>query len=89
MRHELLGKFGIESEATEMMRYVAKRGKLGTGPVTRICIFTPAMLTAAELAACTYDKLMALDKGLLFTGHILERIEFSSADSVILYDRRT
>jgi hypothetical protein len=47
------------------------------------------MLTAAELAACTYDKLMALDKGLLFTGHILERIEFSSADSVILYDRRT
>lgn len=88
LRIELLRTFGVESDDSDMMRYVSKRGKLGSGPVTRVCIFNPAMLSAPELAACSYDKMMTLNKGLLFTGHILERIEFSSADSVILYDRR-
>ena len=89
LRLKLMRTFEIQSEDSDMMRYVSKRGRLGSGPVTRICIFNPAMLSGPELAKCSYENLMSLGKGLLFTGHILESIEFSSADSVFLYDRRT
>ncbi|MCE2457717.1 MAG: hypothetical protein J4G14_07855 [Dehalococcoidia bacterium] len=88
LQHALLMKFGVQAGDSFDMRYVSKRGRLGSGPVTRVCIFNPTLLSAPELAKCTYENLMDLGKGLLFTGHILESIEFSSADSVILYDRR-
>ena len=88
LQYALLTNFEVESKDSDTMRYVSKRGRLGSGPVTRVCIFNPTLLSAPELAKCTYDNLMELGKGLLFTGHILNGIEFSSADSVILYDHR-
>ena len=36
------------------MRYVAIRGRLGTGQVNRVFIFNPAMLSHLELASASY-----------------------------------
>ncbi len=81
--------FGIESADTDLMRFVNKRGKLGGGEVNRVCIFDPGVLSGPELAACSYDNLMSQNKGLLFTGHILKGPQFSEANSIVLYDKRT
>ena len=88
MCQELLKTFGIASEDAEEMRYVAKRGRLASGQVNRVCIFNPAVLSVPELASANYERLMTLDKGLLFTGHIMKSPEFSNADLVVLHDRR-
>lgn len=88
LRRELLKTFGIESEDTAAMRYVSRRGRLGTGQVNRVCIFNPAVLSGTELAAGTYESLMALKKGLLFTGHIMKGPENSNTNVVVLYDQR-
>ena len=88
LSRELLKTFGIESEDTAAMRYVSRRGRLGTGQVNRVCIFNPAVLSGTELAAGTYESLMALKKGLLFTGHIMKGPENSNTNVVVLYDQR-
>ena len=88
LRRELLKTFGIESDDTAEMRYVSQRGRLGTGQVNRVCIFNPAVLSGTELAAGTYESLMALKKGLLFTGHIMKGPENSNTNVVVLYDQR-
>ncbi len=85
---ELLKKFGIGSEDAVAMRYVAKRGRLGSGQVNRVCIFDPAVLSTLELASANYERVMTLNKGLLFTGHIMKSPEFSNANVVVLHDRR-
>ena len=88
LSRELLKTFGIESEDTAAMRYVSRRGRLGTGQVNRVCIFNPAVLSGTELAAGSYETLMALKKGLLFTGHIMKGPENSNTNVVVLYDQR-
>ncbi len=88
LRRELLKTFGIGSEDATTMRYVAKRGKLGNHQVNRVCIFNPSVLSVLELASANYEKLMALNKGLLFTGHIMKAPEGMSASLVILHDQR-
>ena len=88
LSQELLKKFGIESEDAVAMRYVAKRGRLGSGQVNRVCIFDPAVLSAPELASANYEKVMTLNKGLLFTGHVMKSPEFTNANVVVLHDRR-
>ena len=88
LSRELLKTFGIESEDTAAMRYVSRRGRLGTGKVDRVCIFNPALLSGKELAAGTYESLMALKKGLLFTGHVMKGPEYSNTNVVVLYDQR-
>ena len=85
---ELSKTFGVASQDAEQMRYVSKRGRLGTGHVNRVFIFNPAVLTAAELASATFDSLTALNKGLLFNGHIMKGHEASKGNLVVLYDRR-
>ena len=87
LHRELLKTFGIGSEDAEGMRYVAKRGKLGNGRVNRVCIFNPTVLSGPELASASYEKLMTLKKGLLFTGHVTEGTEFASR-MVFLSDQR-
>ena len=54
LRRELLNKFSIASGDAAAMRYVAKRGRLGTGQVNRVFIFNPAMLSHLELASASY-----------------------------------
>lgn len=88
LRRELLSTFGIASEDTAAMRYVSKRGRLGTGHVNRVYIFNPAALSAQELASASYENLTALNKGLLFTGHIMKGPETSRSNMVVLYDKR-
>ena len=88
LRRELLKTFSIQSEDAAAMRYVAKRGRLGSGQVNRVCIFNPAVLSGTELAAGTYESLMALKKGLLFTGHIMKGPDYSNMNVVVLYDQR-
>ena len=88
LRRELLKTFSVQSEDSAAMRYVAKRGRLGSGQVNRVCIFNPAVLSGTELAAGTYESLMALKKGLLFTGHIMKGPESSNMNVVVLYDQR-
>ena len=88
LSRELLKTFGIESHDAAEMRYVSKRGSLGTGQVNRVCIFNPAVLSGTELAAGTYESLMALKKGLLFTGHIMKGPENSNTSVIVLYDQR-
>ena len=39
LRGELLNKFGIPPEDAAAMRYVSKKGRLGSGHVNRVCIF--------------------------------------------------
>ena len=81
--------FDVESAAAETMRYVAKRGRFAAGRVNRVCIFDPAALSGLELAACNYDSLMGLNKGLLFTGHVPKRTENTRGEGmVILCDQR-
>ena len=84
LHRELLKTFGIESEDASTMRYVAKRVRLGSGQVNRVCIFNPTILSGPELASANYEKLMTL-KGLLFTGHIIEGTQSSNA-MVVLND---
>ena len=88
LSQELLRTFGIESEDAVAMRYVAKRGRLASGQVNRVCIFDPDVLSVPELASANYERLMTSNKGLLFTGHIMKSPEFSNADVVVLHDRR-
>ena len=87
LHRELLKTFGIESEDTAAMRYVAKRVRLGSGHVNRLCIFNPTVLAGPELASANYENLMTLNKGLLFTGHIIESTASSNA-MVVLNDQR-
>ena len=87
LRRALFTMFGVESEDTETMRYVTKRGKFANGPVNRVCIFNPATLSGPELAACSYDSLISLNKGLLFTGHIFNKTDDAKAN-VVLNDMR-
>ena len=70
------------------MRYVAKRGRLGTGHVNRVFIFNPAMLSHLELASANYENVTTLKKGLLFTGHIMKGHETSKANLVVLSNQR-
>ena len=84
---ELLEKFNINSDDAAEMRYVKKRGRISSGPVNLICIFNPALLSSSELSSANYNNLMALNKGLLFTGHIIKGTDFSGA-VVILHDQR-
>ena len=88
LRRELLKTFGVESEDAAAMRYVSRRGRLGTGQVDRVCIFNPAVLSGPELASANYENLTALNKGLLFTGHIMKGPEYSNTNVVVLYDQR-
>ena len=88
LRRALYRTFGVESVESDKMRFVAQRGKLGGGPVDRVCIFDPGLLTAPELARCNYSNVMTGNKGLLFTGHILKGPQFSESNSIVLYDQR-
>ena len=85
---ELSKTFGVASQDAAEMRYVSKRGRLGTGQVNRVFIFNPAVLSAAELASASFETLTALNKGLLFTGHIMKGHEASKGNLVVLYDKR-
>ena len=87
LRSELLEKFKINADDASDMRFVNKRGKISSGPVNLVCIFNPGLLSGAELASASYEKLMALNKGLLFTGHVIKGTEYSGA-IVILHDQR-
>ena len=88
LRRELLNTFGIAAEDSAAMRYVSKRGRLGTGHVNRVYIFNPTALSDLELASANYQNLTALNKGLLFTGHIMKGHEMSKSNVVVLYDKR-
>ena len=88
LRRELHNTHGIGSEDSAAMRYVSQRGRLGTGNVNRVYIFNPAALSDVELASANYDKLTALNKGLLFTGHIMKGSETMKSNLVVLYDKR-
>lgn len=68
------------------MRYVSMRGKFGSNPVNRIC--NPSVLSAPELASANYENLMASNKGLLFTGHIMKTHKFSKERVIFLDDER-
>ena len=87
LRKELQQKFRINSDDAEEMRFVNKRGKISSGPVNLVCIFNPGLLSSAELSSANYEKVMSLNKGLLFTGHIIKGTEYSGA-VVILHDQR-
>ncbi len=86
---ELLNKFGIPPEDAAAMRYVSMEGRLGSGHVNRVCIFNPSMLSAPAMAGATYEGLMTLRKGLLFTGHIMKSPEAQTASVVLLNDQRS
>lgn len=88
LRRELHKTFKIELADSAAMRYVSKKGRLGTGNVNRVYIFNPAALSATELASANYENLKTLNKGLLFTGHIMKGHETSKGNLVVLYDRR-
>lgn len=88
LRGELLKTFGLESGDTAAMRFVSQRGRLGNEQVSRVCIFNPAALSGPELASANYSNLMTLNKGLLFTGHIMSSHQFSNENMVVLYDKR-
>ena len=88
LQYELLRTFGVGNKDAASMRYVAKRGRLGNGRVNRVCIFNPTDLSGPELASASYEKLMTLNKGLLFTGHIVEDTAFANR-MVVLHDQRT
>ena len=88
LSQELLKTFGVASQDAADMRYVSKRGRLGTGQVNRVFIFNPAVLSTAELASASFENLTALNKGLLFTGHIMKGHEASKGNLVVLYDKR-
>lgn len=89
LRQELLETFGIETEDIAAMRYVSKQGKFGGEQVNRVCIFNPSVLSGSQLASANYENLMTLNKGLLFTGHIIKAPKFSKMNVVFLYDKRT
>ncbi len=80
--------FGVGSEDAKSMLYVDKRDKHGGQRVNRVCVFSPATLTVPELAACNYDNLMDMNKGLLFTGHIFEGTNPRGTGAVVLTDQR-
>ncbi len=84
----MLNKFSIASEDAGAIRYVAKRGRLGTGHLNQVFIFDPAMLSHLELASANYEYLTTLKKGLLFTGHIMKGHETSKANLVVLSNQR-
>ena len=88
LRRELLNTFGVAAEDAAAMRYVSKRGRLGTENVNRVYIFNPTALSEGELATANYEKLTALNRGLLFTGHIMKGHETSKSNVVVLYDKR-
>jgi hypothetical protein len=88
LHQELLKTFGIKTADTADMRYVAKRGRFGSDQVNRVCIFNPSVLSIPELASASFDNLMTLNKGLLFTGHIMKAPKFSKANVIFLYDKR-
>ena len=88
LRRELFNTFGVAPGNAAQMRYVSKRGRLGTGNVNRVFIFNPAALSDTELDSANYDNLTALNKGLLFNGHIMKGPETSKENMVVLYDRR-
>ena len=56
---------------------------------SRLLHFNPSMLSAPELAGATYEGLMTLKKGLLFTGHIMKSPEAQTASVVLLNDQRS
>ncbi len=87
MTQQLFEKFDINSEDAAELRYVDKKGKISSGPVNFVCVFDPTALSADELSSANYENLMSLDKGLLFTGHIIKSTEFTGA-VVILHDQR-
>ena len=83
LRGALFTMFGVESADAEPMRYVTKSGKFANVPVNRVCIFNPATLSGPELAACSYDSLISLNKGLLFTGHIFKKTDNAKANVIL------
>ena len=89
LRGALFTMFGVESKDTAPMRYVSKSGRLGSGRVNRVCIFDPATLSGPELAGCNYESMMNLNKGLLFTGHVLAGSQNTAGEGMaFLYDQR-
>ena len=89
LHQELLKTFGIETEDTAAMRYVSKRGRFGSDQVNRVCIFNPSVLSQPQLASANYENLMTLNRGLLFTGHIMKAPKFTKMNVIFLYDKRT
>jgi hypothetical protein len=88
LRGALFTMFGIGSKDAESMLYVDKRDRLGGQRISRVCVFDPASLTVPELAAISYDNLMNLNKGLLFTGHVFEGANSRREGTIALDDRR-
>lgn len=88
LRRELLKTFEIEAEDTAAMRYAAKPGRLGNERINRVCIFSPTALSDPELASANYENLMILNKGMLFTGHMMKAPASSNAELVVLHDKR-
>ena len=64
------------------------RPRLGNEQVNRVCIFDPAALSGPELASASYESLTALNKGMLFTGHIMRPALSSNQNMVVLHDKR-
>ena len=84
----MLKTFGVASQDAAEMRYISQRGRLGAGNVSRVLIFNPDALSDLELASANFQNLTALDKGLLFNGHIMKGHESSPGNLAVLYDRR-
>ena len=87
MRRELLDKFEVNADDAAGMRYVDKSGRISSGPVKLICIFNPDRLSSLELSSANYENLMTLNKGLLFTGHVIKKTQFTGP-VVMLHDQR-
>ena len=83
LREQLLSKFGVNQEAADSMRYVTKRTKLSGHPVNLVCIFDPATVPDAELAASTYDSVMDRKESVLFTGQVFSVSYTAKSEKVV------
>lgn len=89
IRNTLLSKFDVQSEAADRMRYVSKRGKYAGKPTTLLCVFEPASTENGKSLNRKYDELMAAQKDVLYSGHMIQPTSESGGKLIVyLEDRR-
>ena len=70
LKKALLSEFHLDEEAAGKLHFVQKRGKFAGRSVTHICIFDAIAVPNSDSSSITYDEVVSVPEGALFTVYI-------------------